>query len=549
VAASVSAKDRYEDLKRYRTGFLDRARQAAEITLPYIAPPEGSNESTEFRTPWQSDAAAGVRSLASKLLLSLFPQNTPFFKYAVDDLALSKLAEKAQAQVEKGKMDEALAARERAVLQEIETSLFRPSAFVAFQHLIVAGNYLIRVPVEGRAKGYRLDQYVVNRDPAGNCTEIVILEQIAIINLPKEIQDKVMTQSKAQAGNDRVLTVNETVDIYTYAGKGADPSKSDKWYIFQEVEGEPVGEEGWVTEEELEWIPIRLTSQPGEMYGRSLVEEFYGDIDTLEGLRKALVEGASQAVRTIHVVKPGSILDPKKLASAKNGTYFRGNPEDVTTIQNGKQGDYATAAQQADTIRMNLARVFLMNTAVQRNGERVTAEEIRLLASELDAALGGIYTLLSAEFQLPAVRLFERRMEKRVKVDKLPKELVQPTIVTGLEALGRGQDLNNLRSFAKDILGTLGPEVGAKVLNASEFIRRAAAAYGINAVGLVVPEEQLAQQAQMEQLMSMVQQGLPNAVTQVGYMGREAMQQDGSIAGTLAAAAAQRGGAAQPPQQ
>ena len=53
------------------------------------------------------------------------------------------------------------------------------------------------------------------------------------------------------------------------------------------------------------------------------------------------------------------------------------------------------------------------------------------MASELDDGLGGVYTLLSADYQLPSVRL-ERRMEKRLGVIKLPVDMIQVVIVTGL---------------------------------------------------------------------------------------------------------------------
>ena len=39
-------------------------------------------------------------------------------------------------------------------------------------------------------------------------------------------------------------------------------------------------------------------------------------------------------------------------------------------------------------------------------------EEIRYMASQLETALGGVYSLLSQEFQLPLVQLLMKRMSK-----------------------------------------------------------------------------------------------------------------------------------------
>ncbi|MBX9279900.1 portal protein, partial [Klebsiella pneumoniae] len=76
--------------------------------------------------------------------------------------------------------------------------------------------------------------------------------------------------------------------------------------------------------------------------------------------------------------------------------------------------------------------------------ERVTAEEIRYVASELEDTLGGVYSILSQELQLPLVRVLLKQLQATQQIPELPKEAVEPTISTGLEAIGRGQDLDKL---------------------------------------------------------------------------------------------------------
>jgi len=72
---------------------------------------------------------------------------------------------------------------------------------------------------------------------------------------------------------------------------------------------------------------------------------------------------------------------------------------------------------------------------------------------ELEDALGGIYSILTQELQLPLIRL----LMSSNKIN-LPKDLVEPIIVTGVEALGRGHDFNKLVQFAQTLQGLLGPE-------------------------------------------------------------------------------------------
>ena len=80
----VSAEQRYQQLEMDRRPFLDRARLCAALTIPAILPREGHTKHSILPTPYQSLGARGVRTLASKLLLSMFPQ-VPFFNYKVDD--------------------------------------------------------------------------------------------------------------------------------------------------------------------------------------------------------------------------------------------------------------------------------------------------------------------------------------------------------------------------------------------------------------------------------------------------------------------------------
>ena len=73
------------------------------------------------------------------------------------------------------------------------------------------------------------------------------------------------------------------------------------------------------------------------------------------------------------------------------------------------------------------------------------------MAEQLETAMGGIYSLLSQEFQLPLVTYLMKRMAQANEIPSLPKNSVKPTIITGVEALGRGNDLQKLREFVAEI--------------------------------------------------------------------------------------------------
>jgi len=117
-------------------------------------------------------------------------------------------------------------------------------------------------------------------------------------------------------------------------------------------------------------------------------------------------------------------------------------------------------------------------------------------------------------------------LEVKGKLPKLPKEVIKPTIVTGLEALGRGQDLNRLLSFMK-ALEPLGPEVIARELNLSDYIDRLGASFNIDTSGLIKSDEQKQQEAEAAQQQQMQATGMDMAGKVAPVVAKEMANQQG----------------------
>ena len=132
------------------------------------------------------------------------------------------------------------------------------------------------------------------------------------------------------------------------------------------------------------------------------------------------------------------------------------------------------------------------------------------MSQELEAGIGGLYSILTQELQLPLVRRLLHVLRKQRKLQAFPKgkggvPLVNPRPVTGLEAIGRGDDRNKLIQFITTATQTLGPEVIAKFVNIDEALRRLAASESIDTTNLVKSQDQLQQEAaaaQQEQQMA-----------------------------------------------
>lgn len=515
-----SAAGRYMQLERLREPFLRRARDCAKVTLPYLIPPNGHKSTSDLYTPYQSLGSRGVNNLAAKLLVTQLPPNTPFFRYTVTDKAAKEL-EQQGIDAKQGKIDAALARYERIIQKKIEAGGFRPVVFEMEKHLIIAGNALVFLPKKGPARLFSLDQYVVKRDASGNVLEIITKESVAPMALPENVR-KLLPHK--DAGN-----VEDDVELYTWVKR-----EDGRWSSHQELCDGIVVEDtkGTYPLDNPAYLALRWHSIAGEDYGRGYVEDYLGDLMSLEGLSQAIVEGSAAAARVLIMVKPGAATTHRQITKANSGDVLSGDINDVGVLQLEKYADFRVAREVIEEISKRLGFAFLLNTSIQRPGERVTAEEVRYMAQELETALGGTYSVMSQEFQLPFLKRIEYTLHASGELPKLPKEFAEPAIITGIEALGRGQDLQKLRGFVEMVsgMGPLAQQILAR-LNVGEFLERAAAAGGIDTEGLIKTDEEVAAEEQKQQQMQAMMQMAPQAVGAIGGMAKQVLANNGAQGG------------------
>jgi len=481
----VTAKSRYDALSSGRTSFLNIAVQCSELTLPYLIQRDEMRSSHKSLTqPWQSVGAKSVVTLASKLMLALLPPQTTFFKLQIAD---EKLGTDFPPEV-RSELDLSFAKLERMVMDAIAASSDRVVIHQAIKHLVVGGNALLFMGKEG-IKHYPLNRYVVERDGNGNVIEIVTKELINKKLLPVDIiKDPLKV-------NENAISKEGDVEVYTHVRL-----ENNRWLWHQEVFDSRIpGTEGKAPKDTSPWLVLRFNTVDGENYGRGRCEEFIGDLKSLEALSQALTEGSAAAAKIAFLVSPSSTTKPQTLAKAGNGAIIQGRPDDVAVVQVGKTADFQTAMQQMQTLERRIAEAFLVLTV--RQSERTTAEEVRLTQLELEQQLGGLFSLLTVEFLVPYLNRKLLVMQRSGELPRYPKDLVKPTIVAGINALGRGQDRESLTAFITTIAQTLGPEALMQHLNADEAIKRLAAAQGIDVLNLVksMDQQQEEQQAAIEQ--------------------------------------------------
>lgn len=475
---TITVKARYSQLEAERHHFHEMGVKMARLTIPTLLPPLDAGQDHQFNTPYQGLGSRGVNTLASKLLLTLFPPTASFFRLEIPDVEIEKLGLKIKAEIE-----ESFAKIEKAVNFHIETQGMRIKLYEAIKHLLVVGNVMIYAMPNGKLKVFKLSNYVVKRDGEGEVMLIIIKEKFEYRTLAPDVRAEI---AKPSVDGDQL----RQVEMYTEI----ELQEDGKWRVRQEVEGRilnvPSSHVGYYKKDELPYIVLTFIRPSDSDYGRGYVEEQAGDLWSLEGLMKAVLEGSAAAARLIFLVRPGSTVDKKKLQAAENLEVLSGADGDVTVVQTNKQADLSITYQMIGTLSQRLSQAFLLNSSVQRDAERVSAEEIRVMAQELEASLGGIRSILSQELQLPLLGIILKSLTASRSIPKLPNK-VKPLITTGVETLGRGQDVSALAQYIEIIQKVGGLERALQFISEAELHRRLLVGLGISPLNLIKSQEQM----------------------------------------------------------
>jgi hypothetical protein len=511
-----SASAFYERMLGDRSPYEQRAEECALLTIQSIMMPDGDSSSSEVHQPYQSVGSRGVNNLASKLLLALLPPNYSVFRLVADDKTKSEMGANKEFQAE---IDAAFGKMERETQTSIETSGIRVPVFEGIRHAIVTGNFLLHRPADKSPRMFNLKQYIVSRQANGDVMKIVVKEQVDKDNLTDKQKACLNETELSSSYQDQAYGVGKhDVCVYTCVKR-----EDNLWKIHQEIKGQLVeGSEGTNPIDAPEFIAIRWRKIDGENYGRSFVEEYLGDLKSLESLSQSLTEGAAAISKILIGVDPNGVTKPEDLEK-DSGSIIRARKDDIFFLQSEKHIDLGFANQRADAIEKRLELAFLLNTAVQRQAERVTAEEIRFVAQELEDTLGGVYSIQSNELLRPLVNRELKVLAKQGKLPMLPKDSVKIQIVAGLEALGRSHELARLDTFVRDIGSLFGPESIGKYIDPAVYLKRRATALAINVDdGLLRSTEQITQIEQAQTMTDMANSRVaPEIVKQAGLAAQQ----------------------------
>lgn len=476
-AKSGTGYARWKQLDADRNQLLHRLERYASVTIPKVLLPEDINPNTEsIQHDWQSLGAQATNHLANKLMLALFSPGRPFFRLDPSKKLKQQMAE---LQVPEEQLRTALVGGEQEALRILDQKAIRPKLNQVFKHLIVLGNVLLDLSDDNEARVFGLRRYCVKRSCTGKVQEIVICERVKFDELEPDVQSGVQKSADA---------VVHYIRWYKRSGK--------RWKLTQWIDSHYLpGKDGAWDEDQFRLFPLTWDLADEHDYGTGHVEDYSGDFSALSVFSETEIKAALLASEYRWLADPNGITDVQDFRKSQNGDVLPGRKDDLALIHMTGTGALNEIRQTAEVVTRRIGQAFLLGSAVTRSAERVTAEEIRMQAQELESSLGGVYSRLAVDLQLPLAGW----LLQQIDVDIGGTELV-PTIVTGLDALSRGADSSSLAQFLSDFGSvTQLPPQALAYLNIREVMSVLAAGRGLDPSKFLKSEDQVAQEQQAAQ--------------------------------------------------
>ena len=484
--------ERFNMLDAMRTSKLTRARLCAALTIPSLLPPSGWTEQMELVQPSSSVGARGVTSLASRMLSAMMPLNdTPFFKFG--------LRTGVEPTAEIGQYLETMSYQ---VYRKLTGTNLRETIYQAIQNLIVVGDCLVHEMDNYKFRCTRLDHFVIQRTVEGEVNEIIHIEYDLVD--AEAISEFYSLPASAKTG------YKKTYCQYM--------KQEDGTWLYRKEDGDG----NLLADGVYEICPVtvlRWYGIPGENYGRSHCEDILGDLSSLDGYTKALLDGMAASSAFWMGLDPSGVTEVDDIADLPNGAWVPARQQDIFTISPSQtmNPQVGTAQSAMELMRREIGQAFLMSSSAIPSGDRVTATAVRLIGSELETVLGGAFSAIARDLMEPIVKRTVFLMIEGEALDKRMYEqffdaegTLSIEVITGLQALSRDTDLQKLMQMGEMVRNL--PQESYQVFKWDEYARALITSLGFDARNWVrsgeeIKAEQMAMQQQMAQQQMQQQMG------------------------------------------
>ena len=370
---------------------------------------------------------------------------------------------------------------------------------------------------EGGQVVYSIRDYSVSREISGKVREVMLRDCKQFNMLDEDIKEAVTISS---ANRGKSLKDDSKIELFTYYWW-----TDGKWYMRQAVDEVEI--DSAATSYRTEDFPCLLLTWNlgrGDHYGRGLVEDYAVSFHNIDVLTEAMLDLVGIAADIKFLVNDTSSFDIDSWNRAQRGEYVPGKEGDITVPQYKFAVDVQLVGDIISKLERELSQAFLLSSSGVRDAERVTAEEIRFFARELESAYGGLYSRLALDWQHKEAEYLLSQINFRTYLPRGEKAF-ETVVVTGLESLSREGRLANLRVAVSDLhMLDAVPEDVRKVINPIKFAAFIFRNRGVESTEFLFTQEELQaqQEAQMEQERQMLQeQGMVNVATNAAKQNQE----------------------------
>lgn len=487
---------RWGELHNERTSLLNRCEQYSEWTLPWLHPPLDLAKNEVLPKSYNSIGARCVNHLANKLMTVLFPADRPFYRGIVGEETTSAAAALG---VEESDIKSMLARVERKSMETTNIASHRAKAADVAKNLLVVGNAMPYYYRDDAGKlqcfVYTVRNYVVKRMYDGGVLEL-ITKDCKLFGSFKESAQQIIAAAKGSAN----CSPNTKVTLYTHVKWDAERKR----YVVQQAADDVDLNIPDTTfpRRLLPWLPLTWNRVDGEDYGRGMVEDHQLGFNAHAVLSKSVSEMISIMSDIKRYVKPSSVCDIEHLNTSDPGSTHAAEPGDIWYADLGNKAyDLQAVIARLQQLEQQLASAFLLTSASTRQAERVTAEEIRMQIQELETSLGGMYSKLANEWQLPLATIL---LEDALGMPELD---VTPLIITGMDAMSRSAETESLYGVFQDLATAQQTGEFFMYVNPGKLIDMACTNRGFDRTTVFLSDEEIQQkQAEQAQQAAMLMQ-------------------------------------------
>lgn len=439
-----TAAQTWERLSAKRAPFVAKCERFSSMTLPKILLPDGVTlETAVFTNEHTNLGAQAVNHLSNRLMIAMFAPSRPSFRLIPTKALKQALVD---AGAEEDDITPILAEAERSAARMLDTKAQRVKLYTVMKHVIVLGQVLLCLK-DDKIRVIGLKYWCVKRRMDGTIHTLIMRERLLADELAEEVQPYATA-----------ATADTEVSLYTVITFKPDGScEEDLWVDTVQL---PKKFSSKYSKEDNPWHVISWDLGDESDYATGLVEEYANDFERVSALSESVSDGSILALESRNLVDQQGMTSVEDIQKSRRGDFLPGRKDDITPVTLGSFNAIAPADNILQRYEKRIAQAFLLHSAVVRDAERVTAEEIRMIAQELETSLGGVYSALASLLQAPIARWLLRQIDLPVR----PQDF-DLAIVTGLDALSRNGDLEALQR-GLEIMGKtamLPPDLQARI--------------------------------------------------------------------------------------